>query len=103
MDAVPEHLNPVGMNETLATLRKGMRMPVPSAAGHIIDLRVVAIYETTAVNGQPLSLLISARKTVNDPVKQFGVIFSKYPPDWHNYDIPVLWREDGRAGLGRWK
>jgi len=78
-------------------------MPVPTADLSIIDLRIIAIYETTAVNGLPLDLLIDAQKTTNDPVKQFGVIFSDTPPDWSKYRIPVLWRKDGVSGVGRWK
>ena len=77
-------------------------MPVPTAAGDIVDLHIVAIYETTAVNGLPLDLLIDVQKTKNDPVKQFGVIFSESPPDWSKYGIPVLWCREGVPGVGRW-
>jgi hypothetical protein len=77
--------------------------PVPTAEGHISDLRILYIYETTSVNGLPLDLLIDARKSDSDPVKQFGVIFSENPPDWSKYGIPVLWRKEGVAGVGRWK
>ena len=69
----------------------------------MIDLITVAICETTAVNGQPLDLLIDARKTVNDPIKQFGVIFSKNPPDWSQYSIPILWHQEGIDGVGLWR
>jgi hypothetical protein len=103
MTAAPEHYNPVGKEESLDTWRKRKRMPVPTAEGHIVDLRILAIYETTAVNGFPLDLLIEAQKTTNDPVKQFGVIFSENPPDWSKYGIPVLWRQEGVSGVGRWK
>ena len=77
-------------------------MPVPSAAGQILDLQIVALYETKSVNGQPLDLLIDAQKTRNDPVKQFGVIFSHAPPDWSKYHIPVLWCSEGVPGVGKW-
>ena len=103
MTAVAEHYNPVGKSETVETWRKRMRMPVPTAEGFILDLRIVVIYEATSVNGLPLDLLIEAQTTVNDPIKQFGVLFSSTPPDWGEYGIPVLWREDGKAGVGRWK
>jgi len=103
MTAAPEHGNPVGKVETVDTWRKRGRMPAPAAAGHIIDLQIVTIYETTAVNGQPLDLLVEAKKTNNDPVKQFGVIFGEISPDWSKYGIPVLWRQDGKSGVGRWK
>jgi hypothetical protein len=103
MTATAEHYNPIGKAETVDTWRKRGRMPVPSSEALIIDLRIVAIYETTAVNGLPLDLLIDAQKTKNDPVKQFGVIFSETPPDWSKYGIPVLWREEGKSGVGRWK
>ncbi len=49
-----------------------------------------------------LNLLIDSRKSDSDPVKQFGVIFSENPPDWSEYCIPVLWRKEGVAGVGRW-
>ena len=49
-----------------------------------------------------LNLLIDARKSDSDPVKQFGVIFSENPPDWSKYGIPVLWRKNGESGVGRW-
>ncbi|RLA51145.1 MAG: hypothetical protein DRQ65_08215 [Gammaproteobacteria bacterium] len=80
-----------------------MRMPVPTAEGHISDLQILAIYETTSVNGLPLDLLIDAQKSDSDPVKQFGVIFSENPPDWSRYGIPVLWRREGVEGIGSWK
>ena len=103
MAVIPEHSNPVGKQDSLDTWRHSGRISVPSREGHIIDLIIVAIYETTAVNGLPLDLLIEARKTVNDPAKQFGVIFSKNPPNWSQYGIPILWRQEGKAGCGRWK
>ena len=45
-----------------------MRMPVPTAEGYISDLRILAIYETTSVNGLPLDLLIDAQKSDSEPV-----------------------------------
>jgi hypothetical protein len=102
MTELAEHYNPIGKAETLEVWRRRMRMPVPTAAGHISDLRILAIYETTSVNGLPLNLLIDARKSDTAPVKQFGVIFSENPPDWSKYGIPVLWRKEGESGVGRW-
>ena len=102
MTELVKHYNPVGKAETLEVWRRSMRMPVPSAGGHILDLQIVALYETTAINGLPLDLLIDAQKTRNDPVKQFGVIFSDSPPDWPKYRIPVLWCSEGVPGVGRW-
>jgi hypothetical protein len=103
MTELVKHYNPIGKAETLDVWRRRMRMPVPTAKGHIVDLRIVAIYETTAINGQPLDLLIDAQKTKNDPVKQFGVIFSESPPDWSKYGIPVLWHSEGVSGVGKWR
>jgi hypothetical protein len=103
MTETAEHYSPNGKAETLEVWRRRMRMPVPTAEGHISDLRILAIYETTSVNGLPLDLLIDARKSDSDPVKQFGVIFSGNPPDWSKYGIPVLWRREGVADVGRWK
>ena len=102
MTELVKHCNPIGKAETLKVWRSRMRMPVPTAAGLILDLRIVSIYETTSVNGLPLDLLIDAQKTKNDPVKQFGVIFSESPPDWSKYGIPVLWHSEGVPGVGRW-
>ena len=102
MTELVKHCNPIGKAETLKVWRSRMRMPVPTAAGHILDLRIVTIYETTSVNGQPLDLLIDAQKTKNDPVKQFGVIFSESPPDWSKYGIPVLWCGKDVPGVGKW-
>jgi hypothetical protein len=103
MTELVKHYNPTGKAETLDVWRQRMRMPVPTAGGHILDLRIVTIYETTSVNGQPLDLLIDAQKTKHDPVKQFGVIFSESPPDWSNYRIPVLWHSEGVSGVGKWR
>ena len=103
MTEIAEHVDPVGKAEAVAVWRRRMRMSVPTAAGHILDLRIVTIYETSSVNGQPLDLLIDAQKTKNDPVKQFGVIFGDNPPDWSKYSIPVLWRKEGVSGIGRWR
>ena len=103
MTIIAEHHNPVGKSDTVDTWRNRRRMSVPTAAGTIINLRIVTMYETTSVNGQPLDLLIEAQKTKNDPAKQFGVIFSETSPEWSKYAVPVLWREDGKSGVGRWK
>jgi hypothetical protein len=102
MTELVKQYNPIGKAETLEVWRQRMRMPVPTAGGHILDLRIVTIYETITVNGQPLDLLIDAQKTKHDPVKQFGVIFSESPPDWSNYGIPVRWCSEGVSGIGRW-
>lgn len=98
--AVPEHQSPVGKAQCIETWRARRRLSVPSADGGIVDLIIVSIYETTAVDGLPLDALIDAQKTLNDPVKQFGVVFGATPPDWSQYKIPVLWIKDG--GSGRW-
>ena len=103
MAVIPDHTNPMGKQDSLDTWRHTGRISVPSREGHIIDLIIIRIYETTAVNGLPLDLLIDARQTLDKPMLRFGVIFSKHPPNWQSYDIPVLWREEGEAGLGRWK
>ena len=103
MDAVAAHDSPVGKEQTLATWRKRMRMPVPTGEGRIVDLQILAIYETSKVNGLPLDLLIDAQKTRHDPVKQFGVIFSDTPPEWEKYGMPILWRQESISDVGRWK
>ena len=102
MSDLVKHHNPVGKAETLEVWCQRMRMPVPTAAGHILDIQIVTIYETYAVNGQPLDLLIDAQKSKNDPVKRFGVIFSENPPDWSKYRIPVLWQSENSSSVGRW-
>ena len=102
MTVIAEHHNPIGKTDSVDTWRKRRRMAVPTAAGTVVDLRIVTLYETTSVNGQPLDLLIEAQKTRNDPTKQFGVIFSETSPDRSKYTVPVLWKEDGKSGLGRW-
>jgi hypothetical protein len=102
MTELVKHSNPIGKAESLEVWRQRMRMPVPTAAGQILDLWIVTIYETTTINGLPLDLLVDAQKTKNDPVKQFGVFFSESPPDWSKYGIPVLWCSEGVPGVGRW-
>ena len=103
MTEIAEHFDPVGKAEAVAVWRKRMRMPVPTVEVVLMDVRMIAIYETTSVNGLPLNLLIEARKSASDPVKHFGVIFSESPPDWSKYSIPVLWRKEGVSGIGRWR
>lgn len=103
MPVQAEHHDPVGKTDSLDTWRRRMRMPVPTADGAIADLWIVRMYETTAVNGHHLDLLVEARKTISDPVKRFGVIFSPSPPDSAAYDIPILWMQEGAQGVGRWK
>ena len=68
MTELAEHYNPIGKAETLEVWRRRMRMPVPTAKGYISDLRILAIYETTSVNGLPLDLLIDAQKSDSEPV-----------------------------------
>ena len=103
MAVIPSHENPIGKQDCVDTWRRHGRMCVPTRGNHIIDLLIVAIYETTAVNGLPLDLLIEAQTAENDPIKQFGVIFSKNPPNWSQYGIPILWRQEGIDGVGRWR
>jgi hypothetical protein len=103
MTEIAEHVDPVDKAEAVAVWRNRMRMPVPTAEGVIMDVRIITIYETTSVNGLPLDLLIEARKSSGDRVKWFGVIFSESPPDWSKYSIPVLWRRESTPGVGRWR
>jgi hypothetical protein len=103
MTEIAEHYDPVGKAEAVAVWRKRMRMPVPTAEGVIMDVRIINIYETKTVNGLPLDLLIEARRNSDDPVKRFGVIFSESPPDWSRYSIPVLWRRESSPGVGKWR
>jgi hypothetical protein len=97
MTEIAEHYNPIGKAETLEGWRRRMRMPVPTAEGHVVELRIVAIYETISVNGLPLDLLIDGQKSESDPVKQFGVIFSENPPDWSNLYFNTCSRPSGCA------
>ena len=99
MAVIPQHMKPTTRQDCLDTWRKKGRICVPTRDNRIIDLIIVRIYETTAVNGLPLDLLIDARKTLNDPITQFGVIFSDTPPDRSKYDFPILWHHEGK---GRW-
>jgi hypothetical protein len=103
MPAQAEHYNPIGKTDTLDTWRKRMRMPVPTKAGNIVDVRIVALYETTNVNGLPLDALVEGQVTKDKPVVQFGVVFSPQPPDWDAYGIPILWIDDSSINVGRWK
>ncbi len=103
MTAAAEHQTPVGKAETIATWRKRGRMSVPTAAETLVDIWIVALYECTAVNGLPLDLLVEARRSRQEPVKRFGVLFCGNPPDWHRYPIPVLWLQEDAPGGGRWK
>ena len=57
------HYDPIGKTDTLDTWRKRMRMPVPTKAGNIVDVRIVALYETTNVNGLPLDALVEGQVT----------------------------------------
>jgi hypothetical protein len=103
MTIIAEHHNPIGKVDSVDTWRKRRRIAVPTAAGTVVDLRIVTFYETTSVNGQPLDLLIEAQTTKNEPAKQFGVIFSQTSPDRSKYNVPVLWREEGKPGIGQWR
>ena len=87
MTAQPEHYNPIGKQDTLDTWRKRMRMPVPTKACHILDVRIVALYKTSSINELPLDVLIEACITEDKAPVQLGVIFSPSPPDWDQYGI----------------
>ena len=103
MTEIAQHFDPVGKAAAIETWRSRMRMPVPTAEGVIMDVHIVAIYETVSVNGLPLDLLVEARKSREHPVRRFGVIFSESPPDWSKYSIPILWRRESVPGVGRWR
>jgi hypothetical protein len=76
-DDIPQPYNPVGKAQTLAVWRKRNRIPIPTLEGLIVDLIIVSITETTAVNGLPLECLLETQTTTDAPVKSFGVIFSE--------------------------
>ena len=103
MTAQPQHLQPVGKQDTLDTWRQGMRMPAPTRPGDILEVKILALYETTRVNGLPLDALVEAQATVESNPVRFGVIFSSSPPDWDAYPIPVLWIDVELVGVGRWR
>lgn len=103
MPVQAEHYDSVGKTDSLDTWRKRMRMPVPTKACNIVDVRIAALYETTNVNGLPLDALIEGQVIEGKPVVQFGVVFGPQPPDWDAYGIPILWIDDGRVNVGRWK
>jgi len=103
MSTQAEHYNPIGKADSLDTWRKRMRIPVPTKAGNIVDVRIVALYETTNVNGLPLDALVEGQIVKDKPVVQFGVVFSSQPPDWDANGIPILWIDDSRINIGRWK
>jgi hypothetical protein len=81
---------PQSKEEWLAKWRNRGRIVLRDKGGNLIDVIIVQLFETTAVNGLPLDFLIAARKTHNDPVHQFGIIFSDAQPE-AGYPIPVLW------------
>ena len=62
MTAIAEHRNPVGKTDIVDTWRERGRMPVPNAEGHIVDLHIVSLYETTAVNGRPFTSIASRHR-----------------------------------------
>ena len=100
MAVIPSHENPIGKQDCVDTWRGHGRMCVPTRGNHIIDVLIVAIYETTAVNGLPLDLLIEAQTAENDPIKQFGVIFSeKIRPIGHSTGFLYC---GARRGLMEW-
>ena len=103
MPAQAEHQSPIGKTDTLDTWRKRMCIPVPSKAGDIVVVRIVALYETKTMNGLPLDALVEGRTTKDKPLTQFGVVFSSRPPEWDAYVIPVLWIDDTQTNVGRWK
>jgi hypothetical protein len=103
MPAQAEHYSPIGKTDTLDTWRKRKRMPVPTKIGNIVDVRIVALYETTNVNGLPLDALVEGQIMKGKPAVQFGVVFGATPPDRDAYGIPILWIDDSRTNVGRWK
>jgi hypothetical protein len=77
-----------------------MRMPVPTKACHILDIRIVALYETSNVNLLPLDAPIEARVTEEKSPVQFGVMFSPLPRGRDQYGIPILSIDGRRTNVG---
>ena len=98
MPVTPEHQSPVDKQDCIDTWRKAGRISVPARSGHIVEVIIVNLYETTAGNGIPLDLLIEAQTNLNEPVKQFGVVFSQNQPDKSN--TPYRSYGGRRASLG---
>ncbi|MEH6637323.1 MAG: hypothetical protein V7700_17520 [Halioglobus sp.] len=98
MTALAPHIAPSTKQDHLDAWRTRGRISVPTRKGRILDLLVERIYETTAVDGLPLDLLVEARATHQAELKRFGVVFAEVKP-LDNYPLPVLWINDA---VGSW-
>ena len=94
MTELVKHYNPIGKGRNPGCLAPANVYRASTAAGHILDLRIVTIYETTAINGLPLDFLIAAQKT-RTILKQFGVIFSESPRTGLNTASRCFWYGEG--------
>ena len=94
MAIIPAHQKPTSKTDCVDTWKDRGRIPVPTKSGTIMDLVIVNLYETTAVNDLYLDLLVEARATKRAPLKRFGVLFADTAPP-KQYPIPILWVKDG--------
>ena len=64
MASIAAHQKPTSKTDCVDTWKARGRIPVPTKNGNIMELVIVNLFETTAVNGQALDLLVEARATV---------------------------------------
>lgn len=99
MPVVPPHIEPDRPRDYLDTWAARGRICVPDRQGAIADILICQLIEGSSEYGQFLDAVIDGRRTINNPIKRFGVRFCDYRPG--PYQIPVLWIIP-KTGEGTW-
>ncbi|MEM1154143.1 MAG: hypothetical protein AAGI44_08375 [Pseudomonadota bacterium] len=63
---------------------------VRSKSGRALQMRILRLYECSAVDGLALDALLLVRASKRAPAREIGVVFSASKPE-HQYPIEVFW------------
>lgn len=100
-ESYPGQYQPLVKADYVAYWQRTRTIDVPCRAG-ITCLKIVRLYECSAVDGLPLDVLIRAQTHLAAQQIVFGVVFSDDPPLPHHYPIHLLWRQSESAENGTW-
>lgn len=74
---------------------------VPGKSGRTLQMRILRLYECSAVDGLALDALLLVRASKRAPAREIGVVFSAFRPQ-QQYPIEVYWAralDNGGADL----
>lgn len=100
-ESYPGQYHPLTKADCIEYWKHTRNIDVPCRKG-ITCLKIVRLYECSAVDGLPLDVLIRAQTHLAAQQIVFGVVFRDQPPLPHHYPIHLLWRKPESPDNGKW-